>query len=352
MGRDTLRTPVSETTTSHLGRTVLIAGCVYAALPAPWCVAPLALAIGIGVGLWGGASAEKWPKVVSKYLIQVCVILLGLRIDLAELAKAAQDGWIIAIGSIVVTLGLGLLLGRWLGVERETSTLITSGTAICGGSAIVAVGASIGARPGAIAVATGAIFILNAVGLLLLPLIGRGLGLTPQEFGTWAGVALHDVASVGGAARAFAGTSGDGSAIDTANIVKLTRVVWIFPIALGFGFLAAKRQRAARADDNDPTLPATGPSPLPRLKSPFPWFIVGFLAASLLRTLMPELAVWAPNIKTVAASGFQIALFLIGTGLTREVLREVGWRAVVQATVLWLVVASGTLGVLWLMRIA
>jgi len=334
-----------------MGRVVLVMGCVYAALPPPWCVAPLALGLGIAVGLWGIAAAEKWPKTISKYLIQACVVMLGLRIDLHELAKAAREGWMIAAGSIVVTLGLGLLLGRMLKVDREVSTLVTSGTAICGGSAIGAVGSAIGARAGSIAVATGAIFILNAVGLLVLPLIGRGIGLTAQEFGTWAGVALHDVASVGGAARAFAGPSGDESAIDTANVVKLTRVVWIFPIALWFGYLAAKRARvAAVTAEVGAAERFKGTMPVPRIKSPFPWFILWFVAASVVRTFVPAIAAAAPEIKAVAASGFQIALFLIGTGLTRKVLAEVGWRAVVQATVLWVLVAGATLGVIWMLR--
>lgn len=312
---------------------MLAVGCAFCLLPAPYCSAPLALGLGIAVGLWGGASSEKWPKVVSKYLIQACVVMLGFRIDLHDLVRAASSGWMIAIGSIIVTLGLGLLLGKLFKVERETSTLVTCGTAICGGSAIAAVGSAMNARPGSIAVATGAIFVLNAIGLFVIPTIGQQLGLTAEQFGTWAGVALHDVASVGGAAKAFAP---DGSAIDTANIVKLTRVIWIFPLALGFGMLAARERRKEN------------PGAQVKVSSPFPWFIVWFLAASLLRTLIPAVGEYAGGIRTVASSGFQVALFLIGTGLTRKTLREVGWRAVAHAAVLWMLVASGTLGViLW-----
>ena len=134
---------------------------------------------------------------------------------------------------------------------------------------------------------------------------------------------------MGGAAKAFAPES-----IDTANIVKLTRVVWIFPLALGFGFLAA------RSRTQDPSAA--------RRSTPFPWFVLWFLCASVVRTLVPAIAEFAPLIRTLSGSGFQLALFLIGTGLSRAVLREVGWRSVVQATVLWLLVSSGTLAViLW-----
>lgn len=286
----------------------------------------MALLAGIVVALMGFAAFEKESRAVSKVLIQVCVVLLGLRLDLGTLGRAASEGLWLAVGTILGTLGLGLVLGRVLRVGREESVLVSSGTAICGGSAIAAVGASIGASASSMAVATGAIFVLNAVGLWTLPGIGEAMGLSETQFGQWAGVALHDIASVGGAGKAYGPV-----ALDTANVVKLVRVVWILPIAL----IAGRVMRGAGET---------------RGRAAFPWFILGFLAASTLRTALPELGKYEGEVKAVSGVGFQGALFLIGAGLSREALRRAGWRTLMQATVLWVVVAGASLGVIvWML---
>jgi uncharacterized membrane protein YadS len=233
----------------------------------------------------------------------------------------------LAIGTIFGTLTLGWLLARALKCERETGLLVTSGTAICGGSAIAAVGASIGASASAIAVSTGAIFILNAVGLYTLPLIAHKLGMTEVQFGQWAGVALHDIASVAGAAGSYHATETPLSttALDHANIVKLTRVLWIFPIALVAGMWARRS-----SSDHANTRPA------------FPWFIVCFLIASGARTAFPQISAMESTVKSISGSGFKIALFLIGSGLSLEALKQVGWRALVHAAMLWIIVATAS----------
>jgi uncharacterized membrane protein YadS len=149
--------------------------------------------------------------------------------------------------------------------------------------------------------------------------------MTEHQFGEWAGIALHDVASVAGAAAGYHDplTPASTVALDTATIVKMTRVVWIFPLALVFGWLA----RRNRAEPNSS-------------KPAFPWFILLFLGASLLRTFVPEIGQVEREIKLVAAAGFNVALFLIGSGLSVAALKQVGWRALVQAAVLWVIVAG------------
>lgn len=292
------------------------------AVAGPWSRTDVALLAGIVLALLGWTAFGREGRVLSRWLVQACVVMLGLRLDVGELARAAADGLGLAIATIAGAMAIGLLLGMWLRTGREVSTLISSGTAICGGSAIAAVGSAIGASASAMAVATAAIFVLNAVGLWVLPPVGHALGLTQEQFGTWAGVALHDIASVGGAAESYG-----PDALDTANVVKLTRVVWIAPIALIAGRVFASN--GARA--------------------PWPWFILAFVAASGLRTAWPGLGAWAGEIKAISGVGFQAALFLIGAGLSREALREVGWRAAAQAAVLWVVVAGGSLAAtLWL----
>ena len=234
------------------------------------------------------------------------------------------------------------MLGRLLGTGREISTLITSGTAICGGSAIAAVGSSIRASSSSMAIATGAVFVLNAVALFAFPPLARAIGLTDDQFGLWAGVAIHDISSVVGAAASFddAALAGgaESHALDVANVVKLTRVVWILPIAL----LAAWWDRRARATEGAAPVGANAPA----TGGAFPWFILAFVGASAARTLIPSLGDYSDRIQVTAGLGFQLALFLIGAALAPSALRRVGWRALVQAVVLWVVLAGGTLAVI------
>lgn len=292
------------------------------AVAGPWGRADVALVVGIVLALTGAAEFLRFARTVSKWLIQICVVLLGLRLDLSMLRDSVIDGLGLAVGTVVGAIVAGLLLGRALRIGRETSTLITCGTAICGGSAIVAVGGAIGASASAMAVAIGAIFVLNAIGLWLLPMIGHALELTDVQFGQWAGVALHDIASVGGAAKSYGGTG-----FDVATVVKLTRVVWITPLAL----LA-------------PWFVGVGSSG--RRRSPFPWFILGFLLASMVRTAFPSMVGWGGVIAAVSGVGFQAALFMIGLGISWPMIRTVGWRAFAQATVLWVLLAGATLALI------
>ncbi len=302
---------------------ILLFAVVLVAVSGPWSRADVALLAGIALALCGLSSFAKQSKTASKWLIQACVVELGLRLDLSVVMHSAIEGLALAAGTIIGAVVIGLFLGKILKCGREVSTLVTSGTAICGGSAIVAVGAAINASTSAMAVATGAIFILNAVGLWTLPMIGHSLGLTEVQFGQWAGVALHDIASVGGASSSYGPV-----AFDTATIVKLTRVIWIFPIALFAG-------QWMRHGDASAAKPA------------FPWFIVAFLVASGVRTVFPQLKSIEANVIFTSGLGFQLALFLIGSGLSREAIKKVGWRAFVQATVLWIIVAAASLGVIY-----
>jgi len=299
----------------------------------PWLSGPLALVLGIVLALTGLTAFGAQSKKVSKFLVQTCVVLLGFRLGIGQLAHAAAGGLLFAVASIGVTLALGWALGRLFKTSGELATLVNAGTAICGASAIGAVGSAMGAAASSMAVATGAIFILNAIGLWLLPLIGHALNLSELQFGTWAGIALHDVASVAAAASRYHEPGSTTSvALDTANIVKMTRVLWIIPLAFAAAW-ASGRKNASKVQ--------SGAKPGARF--PIPWFIGLFLLASVLRTLVPELAKAESTIRAIASAGFQVALFLIGAGLTRATLKAVGWRVLAHATILWIAVASGSL---------
>lgn len=312
----------------------------------PW--ASPALALGLGV-MMAVAGLTAWPgesKKLSRLLIQVCVVLLGFRMDFAQLIGTAKDGLLFAAGTIVGTMALGYVVGRALRTGREISLLISSGTAVCGGSAIAAVGSAIAADGTAMAVATGTVFILNAVALYLFPAIGHALHLSPEQFGTWAGVAIHDVSSVVGAAKSYhvPGETG-ATALDVANVVKLSRVLWIIPLVFYARWMMRERRGEAVGGvaesglgDDEMAMPRRR-----RFAAPIPWFIVLFLAASLLRSVVPEIRPWAETIKTIAGYGFQAALYLIGAGLSVAAIRSVGWRAMAQGVTLWIVISVSSL---------
>lgn len=307
------------------GRSVLILALA-AACAAPVLPAWGALLAGAVLAVFGVVKPTALTKAVGKYAVQACVVLLGFRLDLHALGAAAADGFVLAAATIVGTLLLAWALGQLLRVGGELTTLVGSGTAICGASAIAAVGAAIRAAPASIAVATGAIFLLNALGLVTLPAIGVWSGLSARQFGTWAGIALHDVASVAAAGSAYPG-DGAAQALDTANVVKMTRVLWIIPLA-GAAAWWASRARAGEGAGKG--------------RAPIPWFIALFLLASGVRTMVPSMESHESMIRSVAGAGFRSALFLIGTGLTMAALRSVGWRVLAQAAVLWVAVAGAS----------
>jgi uncharacterized membrane protein YadS len=173
---------------------LLLGGAAFALTP--WATPEVGLTLGLVIGLAGlmpGGSAAALARKASRWLIQIAVVLLGFRMDLHKVASAGALGLALAVGVVLITFALGILLGRWLRTNRELTALISSGSAICGGSAIAAVGATIGAASASISVALGVVFILNAVSLYIFPQLGELLNMTPRQFGAWAGIAIHDV---------------------------------------------------------------------------------------------------------------------------------------------------------------
>jgi uncharacterized integral membrane protein (TIGR00698 family) len=231
------------------------------------------------------------------------------------------------MAGIALALILGLLLGRWLGVDREASWLITAGTSICGGSAIAAVGGAIRAREEAMSVALATVFVLNAVALYLFPPAGHWLGMSQHQFAVWAAVAIHDTSSVVGAAAAYG-----QQALQEATVLKLARALWIVPLALGAAALIRR-----------------GAAPVEGKKPPLPWFIALFLLASVARSLLPASTHPAlDGLAQLARVGLVLTLFLIGAGLTRGLtratLRAVGMRPMLQGVLLWAALGLASLG--------
>lgn len=300
-----------------------------------WGNPPLALFTGIVFAMLIGHPFARWNQKVTKWLLQTCVVLLGFGMDLQVVLRLGAQGSFFAAVTIGATLFLGWWVGRLFGLGWNTSTLISSGTAICGGSAIAAVSTVIAATEAEIAVSIGTVFIFNAVALYLFPLAGHMLGLTQEQFGLWAGVAIHDISSVVGAGLSY-GTH----ALETATAVKLSRTLWIIPLTLAFAF-GFWKNRNTNAE-------ATA-APKGRARITIPWFIGVFLLASLLRSLFPIFAAWAPTISGISHKGMIVVLFLIGASLSLRALRTVGWRTVATGLTLWIFISVGSLvAISWL----
>jgi uncharacterized integral membrane protein (TIGR00698 family) len=295
----------------------------------PWVSPPVALALGAVLALTHENPFAPLGKKVSAKLLQVCVVFLGFGMDLPVVLRTGLQGAGLAAATIATTLGLGWVIGRRLGIDRKVSALISAGTAICGGSAIAAVGSVIGVGESEISVAMGTVFILNAAALYAFPVLGHALGLTQVQFGTWAGIAIHDISSVVGASAHYG-----LDALQTATAVKLSRALWIIPV----GFAAAAVFRTRKTDSQM----ATHQKPSVRV----PWFIVFFVVASVARSFVPGVAAMAPVLGQVATTGLTLTLFLIGAGLSAKTLRAVGWRPFVQGVLLWLFISAVSLAVI------
>ncbi len=206
----------------------------------------------------------------------------------------------------------GLLLGRFFHIERNLSILLTSGTAICGGSAIAAVAPAVDASEKEISVSLGVVFLLNAVALVLFPFLGNLLGLTQHQFGLWSAIAIHDTSSVVGAASAYG-----NEALEVATTVKLARALWIIPVSLLSAFLFKSKGK----------------------KISIPWFILFFILAMLANSYLPGVSTLAPAITTVSKAALVVTLFLIGAGLSVEKIKSVGWKPLILGVILWITVS-------------
>ena len=272
----------------------------------------IALIVGAIISLiWGNPQAAFTGR-LSRYLLQLAVILLGFGLQITVVLKVGAASIGITFFSIVVTMGLGYLLGRIFRVSRELSTLIGSGTAICGGSAIAAIAPAIGASSVNTAVSLAIVFLLNAVALLVFPFVGRFLGLGENAFGLWSAIAIHDTSSVVGAAAIYG-----AQALAIATTVKLTRALWILPLSLTCARFTGSRSGAK-----------------------IPWFLGGFLLAALARSYFVGGEEWWDRLADGGRFLMVATLFLIGGGLTRESLAQIGVRPLVVAVILWLIVSA------------
>jgi uncharacterized integral membrane protein (TIGR00698 family) len=309
---------------------VMVLGALLALTPLASAAA--ALVGGAVIALTFGNPVQAMTHRWTHRLLPLAVVGLGAEMNLGTVARVGLHGIGYTAISLAFVMATGLLLGRFLKVDRDAGLLISIGTAICGGSAIAAAAPVLRARPHQVSVALATVFLLNGVALVLFPPMGHLAGLSQNAFGLWAALAIHDTSSVVGAGLAYG-----PRALAVATTVKLARALWIVPMTLGLGFWVARRQRRAGAA-------GTEADSVPVKK---PWFIGGFLLVAALVTWIPGLQPAGHFVAMGAHHVLVLTLFLIGAGLSREALRSVGFRPFIQGLVLWLIVASLGLGAVW-----
>lgn len=279
---------------------------------------PIALLGGLIYGLTLAHPFHVESKKLSKFLLQASVVALGFGMNLHEVLHAGKSGFLYTAISITGAMLLGLGLGYLIHVRQKPSFLISAGTAICGGSAIAAVGPIAGANEEEMAVSLGTVFILNSVALFLFPVVGLALHMSQTQFGLWAALAIHDTSSVVGATAKYG-----AAALAVGTTIKLARALWIVPLSVATAIFLKSKARIQ-----------------------WPWFIVLFCLAALLNTMLPTYSGTFGALNHLGRIGLTLTLFLIGTGLSKQTLAKVGVRPLLQGLILWLIVGSTTLALI------
>jgi len=278
----------------------------------PFITPPFALFFGLIFALTLGTPFPKFNKKISKYLLQISVVGLGFGMNLLDSLKAGSDGMMFTLFSVVSVMFLGIVIGKWFRVSKVSTYLIASGTAICGGSAIAAVGPIAKANESEMSISLATIFILNAIALFLFPVLGHLMDLTQHQFGLWAAIAIHDTSSVVGAGATYG-----EEALKVATTVKLTRALWIIPLSIFTSFYFK-----SKGD-----------------KIVIPWFILFFIVAMVLNTYISIPVSLTHGIVSVARQSLTLTLFFIGAGLSRSIIKNVGVKPLILAVTLWFFIA-------------
>lgn len=289
--------------------------------------APTALFLGLVFALVFGTPFPAFNKKLSKYLLQASVVGLGFGMNLQQSLKSGADGMLFTVISVVVVMVAGVWLGKVMKIEEKASYLISSGTAICGGSAIAAVGGVLKANEKSMAVSLGVIFILNAIALFIFPPLGHLFHMSDAQFGTWAAIAIHDTSSVVGAGAAYS-----PEACELATLIKCTRALWIIPLAFFTMWYFRKDIKGGEG----------------KAKVSIPWFILLFVVAMIINTYTPSSFLLLkdtiyPGIVAIAKQALIAVLFAIGASLSLKVIKEVGAKPLIQAILLWIIIGVSSL---------
>lgn len=285
----------------------------------PFIDPPLALLLGFIVAQTIGNPFKQLNSKATQLLLKVCVIGLGFGMNLQQAMQAGKEGFVFTISTIVLTLVSGFLIGKWLSVDKKTAFLISSGTSICGGSAIAAVSPIVEADEKQISVALGAVFVLNSVALMLFPYLGNLFNMSQHDFGLWSAIAIHDTSSVVGASSKFG-----QEALQVATTIKLERALWIIPLSIISAIIYKRKGKAIKT----------------------PYFIGLFIITMCISTYLPEYKYIYDGAVVISKKGLCLTLFLIGTGLSLANLKSVGAKPFIQAIALWIIISSVSLAVI------
>ena len=316
-------------------RQILFAGLLIGSL---FCSPVVTLFAGILFALTLGNPFPVWSKKASKKLLQYCVVGLGFGMNFHESLAAGREGMTFTVVSVVTVMIVGVVLGRLLRIDRKNSYLISSGTAICGGSAIAAVAPVIDAKDSDIAYALSATFLFDMAMIVLFPIMGRAMGLSDMAYGLWAGTAVNDTSSVVAAGYAFSEGAGD-----FATMVKLTRTLAIIPTVVVFSFVSMHLRKKEAA--------ASGGAVQIKWKSIFPWFILGFLAMAVLSSVGVIPAAAAAALKKVSKFLMVTALAAVGLNTSFAEMKKSGAAPMVHGFLISALVVLVALAVEYFMGI-
>lgn len=278
----------------------------------PFVDTPIALLMGIVLVQLVENPFPETSKKLTKILLQASVVGLGFGMNAVQALQVGKENIVFTVISICSTLIVGLFLGKILKIDKNTSYLISSGTAICGGSAIAAISSVIKSNQKQISTALGCIFILNSLALFLFPWIGHQLHMSQHQFGVWAALAIHDTSSVVGAASHYG-----NEALQTATTIKLERALWIIPLSIFSVFFFGTETK----------------------KISIPYFILFFVLAMLVNTFVPDVQSISGYIVLVSKIGLKLSLFLIGSSLSRSLITSVGIKPFFQGVLLWMFIS-------------
>jgi len=301
---------------TSFSQVLIILGSILCFIPAFPSWAALLMGMTFALTL-GNPFVEKTQKMTAR-LLAIAIVGLGCGMNLQIVARVGFEGLGYTVTGIVLTFVVGFLLGRVLKIKKDTALLITTGTAICGGSAIAAVASAIRPKNEDVSVSLATVFFLNALGLLIFPILGTYFSLSQEQFGLWSALAIHDTSSVVGSTLQFG-----PEALRVGTTVKLARALWIVPLTLVIGAWYSKKQETGKIKK--------------------PWFILGFLLTATLVTYVPALVPFGKIVELVSKRLMVLTLFFIGANLSRATLKSVGFQPFLMGVILWILVASSVL---------
>lgn len=284
------------------------------------CFTPIlspAIALGLGILLSLLGLKQEQTKKYTSLALQASIVLMGFGMNLTQVISASKAGFIETAVSVTFVILFGLLLAKAFKVESNIGMLISAGTAICGGSAIAAVAPIIKAKNHQISFSLLVIFVLNALALVLFPILGHYLGLSQEVFGHWAAIAIHDTSSVVGAGAEYT-----SEALEIATTIKLIRALWIIPMSMVIVLFTKDKSSG---------------------KIKIPWFIGLFALAIATAHFLPGAAETYSHFAWLGKKGMVIALFLIGANISFSEIKKAGIRSFLLGIVLWIIIAVGSL---------